>query len=80
MMTWSMRCFGDGSFGLHAMERVVQALGGYGEYVEKISDIKPALARAFASGLPACVNVEVDPKAVSMVTTWLYDSLVGPKQ
>ncbi|MBU1206952.1 MAG: thiamine pyrophosphate-binding protein [Proteobacteria bacterium] len=38
-------------------DRVVEALGGYGELVEDPSEIKPALERAFASGKPACVNV-----------------------
>jgi len=49
-------------------DKVVEALGGYGEYVTKIEDIKPALARAFASGLPACINVEVDPRPAHPVT------------
>ncbi len=38
-------------------EKVVEALGGYGEAVEKPEDIRPSLERAFASGLPACINV-----------------------
>jgi len=38
-------------------EKVVEALGGYGEAVEKPEDIRPALERAFTSGLPACINV-----------------------
>ncbi len=38
-------------------DKVVEDLGGYGEAVEKPEDIRPALERAFASGLPACINV-----------------------
>lgn len=38
-------------------DKVVEALGGYGEAVEKPEDIRPALERAFASGQPACINV-----------------------
>lgn len=38
-------------------DKVVEALGGYGEAVENPEDIMPALERAFASGLPACINV-----------------------
>jgi acetolactate synthase-1/2/3 large subunit len=38
-------------------ERMVEAMGGHGESVERPEDIRPALERAFASGLPACVNV-----------------------
>ena len=43
-------------------DKMVEALGGYGELVEKPEDIRPALERAFASGLPACVNVLIDPE------------------
>jgi len=42
-------------------DKVVEALGGYGELVERPEDIRPAIERAFASGLPACVNVLIDP-------------------
>ena len=44
-------------------DKVVEALGGYGEMVERPDQIRPALERAFASGLPACVNVICDPRA-----------------
>ncbi|HEY3085698.1 MAG TPA: acetolactate synthase [Candidatus Dormibacteraeota bacterium] len=44
-------------------DRVVEALGGYGEMVERPEDIRPALERAFNSGLPACINVICDPDA-----------------
>jgi acetolactate synthase-1/2/3 large subunit len=40
---------------------VVRALGGAGETVEKASEIGPALARAFDSGVPYLVNVLTDP-------------------
>jgi acetolactate synthase-1/2/3 large subunit len=45
-------------------DRVVEALGGHGELVERPEQIRPALERAFNSGLPACVNVICDPEAV----------------
>jgi len=44
-------------------DRVVEALGGYGELVDRPEDIRPALERAFRSGVPACVNVLCDPTA-----------------
>jgi len=44
-------------------DKVVEALGGHGELVERPEDIRPALARAIASGLPACINVMCDPAA-----------------
>jgi len=34
-------------------------LGAHGEYVTRPEDLAPALERAFASGKPACVNVEI---------------------
>ncbi len=43
--------------GFRSYDKVMQAFGGYGETVERPQDIRPALARAFASGLPACINV-----------------------
>jgi acetolactate synthase I/II/III large subunit len=42
-------------------DKLVESLGGYGELVERPEDIRPALERAFASGLPACVNVLINP-------------------
>jgi acetolactate synthase-1/2/3 large subunit len=46
-------------------DRVVEALGGYGEYVDQPEGIRPALERAFASGRPACVNVALDPDGLA---------------
>lgn len=43
--------------GFSRYDRMVQGLGGYGEAIERPEDIRPALERAFASGLPACINV-----------------------
>jgi acetolactate synthase-1/2/3 large subunit len=43
-----------------AYEKVVEALGGYGERVDRAHEIRPALERAFASGKPACLNVYTD--------------------
>jgi acetolactate synthase-1/2/3 large subunit len=44
-------------------DRVAEALGGHGELVERLEDLKPALERAVASGKPALVQVMVDPMA-----------------
>ena len=38
---------------------VVEALGGHGEHVTEPGEIGPAIERAFASGIPALVNVEI---------------------
>ena len=44
-------------------DKVVEALGGYGEFVENPVEIRAALERAIASGKPALVNVCTDPEA-----------------
>jgi acetolactate synthase I/II/III large subunit len=44
-------------------DKVVEALGGYGEMVDRPEEIRPALERAFKSGLPACINVICDSDA-----------------
>ncbi|GBE67199.1 putative acetolactate synthase [Mycobacterium sp. MFM001] len=42
-------------------DEVVHALGGHGELVSTPAELRPALERAFGSGLPAVVNVLTDP-------------------
>ncbi|MFV0494709.1 acetolactate synthase [Mycobacterium sp.] len=42
-------------------DEVARALGGHGELVSAPDELRPALERAFASGLPAVVNVLTDP-------------------
>ena len=39
-------------------DKMVAGLGGYGETVERIEELSPAMERAFASGLPSCINVK----------------------
>lgn len=38
-------------------DKVAEALGGHGEHVATYAELAPALARALASGKPACLNV-----------------------
>jgi acetolactate synthase-1/2/3 large subunit len=47
-----------------AYERMVEALGGHGERVIEPGRIRPALERAFDAGVPACINVILDPSLV----------------
>ena len=42
-------------------DQVVEALGGYGELVDRPEEVAPALERAFQSERPALVNVLTDP-------------------
>jgi acetolactate synthase-1/2/3 large subunit len=48
-------------------DQVAEALGGHGEHVRTISELRPALDRALASGLPAVVNVQTDPAVMSQL-------------
>ena len=58
--------------GWRSYEKVVAALGGYGERIDRLDEVGPALERAFASGLPACINVPTDPTAVFRGMTALW--------
>jgi acetolactate synthase-1/2/3 large subunit len=49
--------------GYQRYEKLMDAFGGYGEYVETPAEIRPALERAFASGQAAIVNVKTDFRA-----------------
>jgi acetolactate synthase-1/2/3 large subunit len=40
-------------------DRIVEAVGGQGFWVERVSQLAPALDAAFASNRPACVNVKI---------------------
>ena len=44
-------------------DRMAQAIGGHGEYVDRIEDVAPAIERAFRSGKTALVQVVTDPDA-----------------
>lgn len=49
--------------GYTRFDKMAEALGCYGEYVEDPAQIRPALERAFKSGVPAVVNVKTDFRA-----------------
>ena len=52
--------------GYTRFDKIAEALGGHGEFVERPGDIRPALERAadaVAAGQPALVNVVTDWKA-----------------
>ena len=52
-------------------DRVVEALGGHGEHVERGEDVAPAVERAIGSGRPSLVQVTVksapSPLAEAMI-------------
>lgn len=47
------------------LDKTAESFGAHGEYVEKLEDLAPAVERAFASGKPAVIHVEVDQMASS---------------
>src|SRR3990172_5668679 len=51
------------NLGYTRYDKMAEALGCHGEYVEEPNQIRPALERAFASGKPALVNVKTDHRA-----------------
>jgi acetolactate synthase-1/2/3 large subunit len=51
------------NLGYTRYDKVAEDLGGYGEFVEKPHEIRPALERAATSGKPAVVNVKTDYRA-----------------
>jgi thiamine pyrophosphate-dependent acetolactate synthase large subunit-like protein len=51
------------NLGYTRYDKVAEDLGGYGEFVEKPHEIRPALERAAAAGKPALVNVKTDYRA-----------------
>jgi acetolactate synthase-1/2/3 large subunit len=44
-------------------DRVAEGFGGYGELVTSADEVVPAVRRAIASGLPACINVMLEGQA-----------------
>ena len=44
-------------------DKIVEALGGHGEFVSDLDELAPAIDRALASELPACINVEIEGAA-----------------
>ncbi|MBS0614362.1 MAG: thiamine pyrophosphate-binding protein, partial [Proteobacteria bacterium] len=43
------------------LDRIAEAFGGHGEFVENAGEIAPAIHRAFESGKPSVVQVVTDP-------------------
>jgi acetolactate synthase-1/2/3 large subunit len=58
---------------------LVRALGGYGEHVTEPNQIPGAIQRALESGLPACVNVVVDPapRSPGLVMHMMLEIMLG---
>jgi len=68
------RVFGS-RLGVVRYDKIVEALGGHGEFVEKDADLVPAIQRAVESGKPSCINVMTDTCAISPMTLQFVDGL-----
>lgn len=62
------------------LDKIAEGFGAHGEYVERSSEIRPAIQRALASGKPAVIQVPVDPDANArdvpghdQYSTWYQD-------
>jgi acetolactate synthase-1/2/3 large subunit len=53
--------------GFTRYDRLAESLGARGIYVERPSEIRPALERAFENGAPVCINVKIDPQGARQV-------------
>lgn len=62
--------------GFVPFHKIAIAMGGYGAVVDNINKLKPALTRAFRSGLPSVINVRTDPDAVSGATHTITDMMM----
>jgi acetolactate synthase I/II/III large subunit len=46
-------------------DRLAEALGGHGERVERLEDLRPALERSMQSGVCSVIDVQTDPSVIS---------------
>jgi acetolactate synthase-1/2/3 large subunit len=46
-------------------DRLAEALGGHGERVERLADLRPALERSIDSGVCSVIDVQTDPAVIS---------------
>jgi acetolactate synthase I/II/III large subunit len=60
-------------------ERAAQGLGAHAEFVERASELAPALKRALSSGRAACVNIMTDPDVIEPGTLAMYSAFSGGK-
>jgi acetolactate synthase I/II/III large subunit len=59
---------------------IAAAFGCHGERVTDFAEIEPAIARAYASGKPACIEIMIDPDVVHPVTTAALGTISDEKR
>ncbi len=55
-------------------DQVARAFGGHGEQVTHADELQPAVQRALASGLPACINVMIEGQPAPVVRRAVADT------
>ncbi len=60
--------------GVVRYDLMAQGLGGYGEFIERPEEIKPAIERSLKYGKVSCINVMVDPTLPHPVTKYATES------
>jgi acetolactate synthase-1/2/3 large subunit len=55
---------------------IMEAFGGAGDTIETLDQVRPAVERAFASGIPTCLNVKIRG-ARSPFTDWQISGKKG---
>ncbi len=60
--------------GVVRYDLMAQGLGGYGEFVERPEEIRPAVERSLTYGKVSCINVMVDPTLPHPVTQYATES------
>ncbi len=58
-------------------DKFAESLGCYGEMVTDPSEIKPAIKRAIESGMPAVIDVRIDPEAINLLDQY-FATTVDP--
>jgi acetolactate synthase-1/2/3 large subunit len=59
---------------------IAAAFGCHGERVTDFAEIEPAIARAYASGKPACIEIMIDPDVVHPVTNAALGTISDEKR
>jgi acetolactate synthase-1/2/3 large subunit len=59
---------------------IAAAFGCHGERITDFAEIEPAIARAYASGKPSCIEIMIDPDVVHPVTTAALGTISDEKR
>ena len=63
--------------GYPVMLKIAEAFGGIGMRVKHLDDLAPAVDKALAAGVPACINAEIEPGVVHPITTMMLGDVTS---